>query len=283
MASENSIASELLNLFLTHEYREYARNLSNQDAINLQVFKTTDIGREYWVDTRNCYIKGCQNSDHLFDIFGKFSGDSADIVRSKSVTYIQQDPDWWEHMGRVVLDMNFIKLEKWLEIMEMSTACGEELMLFVLNVLFCRHTVVYTENRVWTTVNDASCSNMTLSELHDNCDMYLVFLGDYIFGELKRKPMLPAPVFHPPPSLVITRRRGRLQTQVPLDLRTSCTDSVEPIKKPSCRTKESVRIIELFEKHSQSVEVKEFTKPSPEVRLPSTNQLIPDCLQKLCE
>ena len=58
MESENSIVSEMLNLFLTHEYKEYARNLSNCDAVNLHAFKLTNVGKEYWVDTWNCYLKG---------------------------------------------------------------------------------------------------------------------------------------------------------------------------------------------------------------------------------
>ena len=283
MVSENSIASEMLNLLLTHEYREYARNLSNRDAVNLCAFEITDIGKEYWVDTCNCYVKGHRNPDHLFDIFARFSDDTAEMVQAKTVAYIKQEPDRWEHTGRVVLDMNFIQLEKWLEIMEMSTACGDELMLFALNVLYCRRTVVYTENRVWTTVNDASNNNLDLSELHDICDVHLVFLGNYIFGELKRKPMLSAPVYHPPPSLVITRKRGRPQTQVPFNLRTSCTDTAEPVKKSSFRTKESVRIIELFEKHSKGVEEKGLTEHEHEDHLTSTKYFIPDNLQYLCE
>ena len=204
-------------------------------------------------------------------------------MRTKATSYIEQEPDRWEHTGRVVLDMNFIKLDKWLDIMKMLMACGDELMLFILNVLYCRHMVVYTENRVWTTISNASSTNMSLSELHDKCDVHLAFLGNYTFGKLKRKPMLPAPVFRPPPSLVITRKRGRPQRQVPLDLRISCTDKVGPLKKLSGRIKESIRIIELFEKHSQTTEIKESIEPVFETP-PATPELTsPDNLKHLCE
>ena len=61
----------------------------NRDAVNLCALEITDIGKEHWVYTRNCYVKGRRNPDHLFDIFARFSDDTAEMVRAKTVTYIK--------------------------------------------------------------------------------------------------------------------------------------------------------------------------------------------------
>ena len=80
MATENSIAKEMMNIFLEHNYCEYARYLTGRDAVNLSTFENTDVGKCYWIDTRNCYYKGRRNPNHLFDIFSKFSDDTSDVV-----------------------------------------------------------------------------------------------------------------------------------------------------------------------------------------------------------
>ena len=62
----------------------------------------------------------------------------------------------------------------------------DELMLYCLSCTYNCHTLVVCKNRYWSTleIKDA----ITEEELFNQCHIKLVYLGDGIFGELKRKP-----------------------------------------------------------------------------------------------
>ena len=64
-------------------------------------------------------------------------------------------------------------------------------MLYVLSRLFYRHTLVHTLNRTWSTMY--TDSPLDAESLHDKCDIHLVYLGEYMYGELRPLPMIPPP------------------------------------------------------------------------------------------
>ena len=80
----------------------------------------------------------------------------------------------------------------WTEYMSEESSPCDELMLYVLSRIHCRHTVVYTANRVWTTVH--ADGKTTVDDLMSICDLRLVYLGGKTFGELKKLPMCAPPL-----------------------------------------------------------------------------------------
>ena len=62
-----------------------------------------------------------------------------------------------------------------------SSQCNE-FMLLILCRIHCRHVIVYTQKRPWTSID----SDLALSpeDLHNICDLHLAYLGGHIYGEV---------------------------------------------------------------------------------------------------
>ena len=106
-------------------------------------------GKDYWIDLCRCFTSnGVLNQNHVLEIFSEYSGFPPDELRQKIIAIMKNESEQsaWTHAGRVVNDMNFRTHEAWIEYMsENSTPCNK-LMLYVLNRIHCRHTVVFTAN-----------------------------------------------------------------------------------------------------------------------------------------
>ena len=61
----------------------------------------------------------------------------------------------------------------------------DELMLFALSCVHNWHTIVYAKYRAWCTLNN-SCQ-LPVDQIHDLCDMHLVYLGHNTYGKLHEK------------------------------------------------------------------------------------------------
>ena len=66
-------------------------------------------------------------------------------------------------------------MKKWLHNQGLKSVPGDEMTIFVLSVIFRRHTIVYTKTRPWTTY--AVTPNMSIEELHNQCETHLMYLG----------------------------------------------------------------------------------------------------------
>ena len=70
--------------------------------------------------------------------------------------------------------------------MKNQSTFGDELMLFALARTFQRHVVVYSRNRCWCTIGtDEPINGDRLLEV---CQVHLVYIGENMYGELRRKP-----------------------------------------------------------------------------------------------
>ena len=204
--ADNKIAKEMMSFFASANYCEYVQCLSECDAVNIQTFHYTPMGKQYRIDLHRCFTSdGKLNQNHVLEIFGEYSGFPPDELRQKIITIMKNKEEQaaWIHAGQVVNDLNFHTHKAWIEYMSENTTPCDELMLYVLNRIYCRHMVVLTANRVWTTVKPDN-NNKTVEDLLSTCDQCSVFLGNHTFGELKRLPMCAPPLPPHTPIPVIT-------------------------------------------------------------------------------
>ena len=218
MAATSSMAHELVSLFSHSNYKEYCQYLTERDAVSLEHFGNTMLGKSFWIDVRRCFNQSGLNTSHVLEIFGQFSDQNPEDLRERVINIVKEDTKHWDHLGTVVLQMKLMSLEHWLEMMSKPDCMCDELMLFVLNRIHCRHTVVYTRNRSWSTVH--STTPLSEDELHRECHVHLVYLGNYIFGELRHLPMLPFPASNLPAMPIISHQKKPKklrESRLPLD------------------------------------------------------------------
>ena len=193
--ADNEIAKEIMSALTQNQYCEYVQCLSERDTVNFQTFQFTPMGKMFWIDIRRCFTSdGKLNQNHVLELFCEFSGFEPDELRKRVMSIMTSDKDLslWQHVGRVVTGLNFVSYEAWVEHMKVNSTPCDELLLYVLNRIHCRHTVVYTANRAWSTLKPES--NITTDDLLSICDLRLVYLGNKTFGELKRLPMCAPPL-----------------------------------------------------------------------------------------
>ena len=58
-------------------------------------------------------------------------------------------------------------------------------MLYVLSIIYHRHTIVYTKWQPWTMLELELNNTLTTSEMHEMCDTHLLFLSNNLYGKLK--------------------------------------------------------------------------------------------------
>ena len=70
---------------------------------------------------------------------------------------------------------------------------GDELAIYAMCDMLKRHAFIYTRTRPWTTV-DSNVGKLDIAELCMLCDVYLIYLGNNRYSELKCKPEILSPL-----------------------------------------------------------------------------------------
>ena len=124
--------------------------------------------------------------DYLFELYDVFSDQDGWSVRNEMVERVKMEQPLYESVRRVVLNICRSTFEDLVSELEDPDNSPDELMLYCLSDTYNRHTLVVCKNRYWSTleIEDA----ITEEELFNQCHVKLVYLGNGIFGELKRKP-----------------------------------------------------------------------------------------------
>ena len=129
---------------------------------------------------------GKPNSQILYDIFGEFSQEDSADVKLHTLDLISQEIDLYEKVGTTYLLLLGISMESWLNMMLRKTSFADELMLYALSRSYNRHTIVYNKNRLWCTMDITR--PLTATEIHNHCDVHLVYITGGLFAQLRRKP-----------------------------------------------------------------------------------------------
>ena len=114
--------------------------------------------------------------------------ENAADVRAGMLTVIRLDLNYYKIAGHIILGFKNINIDQWMNVMAKPDTAADELAIFALSKMYGKHTVIYNKARPWTTLDPPY--PMTETELHDNCQIHLVYVGKDSYGILHRKPFV---------------------------------------------------------------------------------------------
>ena len=83
----------------------------------------------------------------------------------------------------IALKQKEISLSDWAEKMHDPKWLEDELCLYLLCRMYCKHTLVHLKHHWWSTIQHAlPCE---LDEVLEKCHLELVFVHEWVFGEIK--------------------------------------------------------------------------------------------------
>ena len=98
--ADNKIAKELLDKIDVFEHTYVTRHIPRSAEISLKYFENSGLSCEYFLDLDEVFIKNKRkvlkfrtpDPDHIYDIFGKYSREEVNVVRTSVINYITCDP-----------------------------------------------------------------------------------------------------------------------------------------------------------------------------------------------
>ena len=197
MAVSVSIAEELLHEIHAFEPTKVARHIPRSMTISLDYFECSGLAQEYFLDLNEVYLKPKRkntkirvpNPDHIYEVFGKYSHESPDVVRTSIMDFVTCDPESFKERLVVVFSMLHHNLNSWLLKTKNRANPADEASLYGLCHLYSRHALVYTTGSIWSSLEWRG--KYSVEDIKKNCDIHLVFLDGGILGQLHRKPQVP--------------------------------------------------------------------------------------------
>ena len=182
----NKLARELMSVLSPFNYRKQAQYLTGRDCLTPEDFMKMPLSKYYAVDIDKSLCRGKPNPQILYDVFGEFSQEDSADVKLHTLDLISQEIDLYEKIGTTYLLLLGISMEGWLNMMLRKTSFADELMLYALSRSYNRHTIVYNKNRLWCTMDINQ--PLTATEIHNHCDVHLVYITGGLFAQLCCKP-----------------------------------------------------------------------------------------------
>ena len=187
-----SLTEELVQKIQARPYKKYVAKLREQDAVTGENYKNSRWANFFTVDASNTVRNGRANPNHLFELFGSFSGHSGTEVRIHLLKNITSDTSFYKERCAACLQSKDISFEVWVEQLADERIFCDELALMGLCNLYQRHCVVLTQNKLWSTIQ--ADAPMNLLDLLKECSICLIYLGNQRFGVLTWRPRLPKKV-----------------------------------------------------------------------------------------
>ena len=160
-------------------------------------------------------------------MFGQYSGEDGDFVRSNILELIKLDKDFYQSVGHTVLNIRGTNIDEWLVDMEDPNMFPDELMLYALSRVYNRHTVVVCRDRNWSAVTTTHPINE--DDLFNICQLHLIYLGCSVFACLRHKPftsnITANPITMEQMTAALMQVRGKGRQRKPLNLTTPKLDS----------------------------------------------------------
>ena len=168
-----------------YKYQDLMIALYEKDTISLKTAHAKLGGTGVWIDSGR-FTKGTRlhNPDGLFDLFGEYSGQTADEVRDLMIVWIYDNYRKVKSWTRMAMQHKNIEINRWLEDMQKTTTHGDDIALYILSRMFNKHVFVHNSTYGWSTLPYRLEDNY--QDVVKKCDLELVFLKCWAFGEVKK-------------------------------------------------------------------------------------------------
>ena len=184
-----SMSAELMHKMNPYGYKKFCAFISEHDSISLDFYKASKWVNYFTLDTSLMFKNGKVNPDHVYELFGSFNGLNAHEVRMHLLEYIYDNIDFFECRSSVCLPLRGIGMNTWVDMVEDSRICCDELALLGLKAMYHRHCLVVTKNKFWSTIETKEL--LSIINLMKECSVRLLYLGKLKFGTLCWQPRNP--------------------------------------------------------------------------------------------
>ena len=253
--SSSSLAAELLHKISPMPYKTYVAKINECDAVMPENFKNSRQVNYFTIDSSNVVKSGCANPNHVFDIFGSFSGHTGTEVNVKLLENIAANMSFYERRSAICLQMRSMNLETWVETITNELVYCDKLCLMGLCYMYHQHCVVLTQNKLWSTVQ--ADKPLNLLDLLNICSVCLIYLGNLHFGVLTWRPHLPKKVATKSPGFNIIEEYTLDKANVTLGTSHDKSQPVDQNLHPR-----NVETLSLYREPTASTEVKVETAPA---------------------
>ena len=169
-----------------HRFNDSIGIISPKNGISIRVFQKQKLRPGYWVDTRRFLSKTKRElANGMFEIFGDFSDESASVVRENLMGWIYDNYQAVEQWIHVMLTHKEITLSNWIDNMHKDETPGDGMCLYLLARMYNKHVYVHNKQFYWCTAVQKITCEMDLDLIND-CEVELVFVHSWVFGEVKR-------------------------------------------------------------------------------------------------
>ena len=180
-----------------HQYNDIIGIIGANKGIAIKTFQKQKLRPGYWVDTRRFISKTKRElANGMFEIFGDFTNESASSVRDNLVGWIYDNYRSVERWTHVILQHKDMTLSGWIESIRKDSTPGDDMCLYLLARMYNKHVYVHNKMFYWCTAVHVIKREMDLDLIND-CDVELVFVHPWVFGEVKRvrvpKGIIPVP------------------------------------------------------------------------------------------
>ena len=171
-------------------YNNIACAITNERAIDMKAFHKNILKKKQWVDIHKFVSKGKRElSDGLFEIFGNYSDEPPHTVHDNLLGWIYDNFRKIETWFSITLKQKGVSLSDWAESMHNPKQSGDELCLYLLCRMYHKHALIHLKHHWWSTIQHALPGD--LNKILEQCHLELVFVREWVFGEVKqiRKPL----------------------------------------------------------------------------------------------
>ena len=131
-----SLTEELVQKIQPRPYKTYVAKLREDDAVTGENYKNSKWANYFTVDAWNTVRNGRANPNHLFELFGSFSGHTSTEVRIQLLKNIASDTSFFKERCAACLQSKSITFEMWVEELADEHVFCDELALMGLCNLY---------------------------------------------------------------------------------------------------------------------------------------------------
>ena len=137
-----------------------------------------DLSTIFELDTFKCFTgkkKLKFNKYCIYDIFTSYSSLDKFELKDMVNKEIRDNTIWYTKVSNMCLGWKNTDITTWLKKQAYKCTTPDELCLYALSVIFCRHTIAYTSFQPWCTVDMKP--GFSSQKVLEACESKLLYLG----------------------------------------------------------------------------------------------------------